>query len=478
MAMSTSSWLPFSLCFLVLCNVSLAQLGYSQGQQWQSQRRLGSESQCRIERINAQEPSRRVQSEAGVTEYFDQNDEQFQCAGVAAFRRVIEPKGLLLPSFSNAPRLIYIIQGRGIIGTVIPGCPESFQSSFQEQFERRRGESEGQGQQRDEHQKIHHFRGGDIIALPAGIAHWCYNNGDKPVVAITVLDTSNNANQLDRNHREFLLAGRQKKSVRAGQQEQGSSGNNILSGFDTELLAEALGVNRDLARRIQSQDDERGEIVRVEQGLKVLRPSRSEERYEEMQHGSIGSNGLDEALCSMRIRENIGDPSRADVYTPQGGRLTTLNSQKLPILNFIQMSADRVVLNRNAMVAPHWNINAHSIMYVTGGRGRCQIVSNRGQTVFDGELRQGQLIIVPQNFAVIKRAESDGFEWVSFKTNGNAMVSEIVGKASALRGMPEDVLANSYRISREEARRLKFNRGYELGIFSPKSTQGGRSSAA
>lgn len=87
--------------------------------------------------------------------------------------------------------------GRGIAGIVIPGCPETFQSFQEERFQ------EGQQAQssRDEHQRILHFREGDVIALPAGVAHWCYNNGDRPVIAITVVDISNNANQLDRNHR-------------------------------------------------------------------------------------------------------------------------------------------------------------------------------------------------------------------------------------------------------------------------------------
>ena len=56
---------------------------------------------------------------------------------------------------------------------------------------------------RDEHQQLHQFHQGDVIAVPAGVAHWLYNNGDSPVVAFTVIDTSNNANQLDPKRREF-----------------------------------------------------------------------------------------------------------------------------------------------------------------------------------------------------------------------------------------------------------------------------------
>ena len=124
------------------------------------------------------------------------------------------------------------------------------------------------------------------------------------------------------------------------------------------------------------------------------------------------------------------------------------------------------------MLAPHWNINAHSVTYCTGGRGRVQLVDNNGKPVFDGELRQGQLLVIPQNFAVIKQAGNEGFEFTSIKTIDNAMVNTIVGKASALRGMPEEVLMTSYRINRNEAWRVKFSRGDEMAIFSPRSEGG------
>ncbi|XP_020080848.1 glutelin type-A 1-like [Ananas comosus] len=238
-----------------------------------------------------------------------------------------------------------------------------------------------------------------------------------------------------------------------------------------------MGVNREVARRLQSQNDQRGEIVRVEHGLHLMRPSFGEqqppmEAEEEMerreQRGCPSTNGLDETYCTMKIKENINEASRADIYNPQGGRITYVNTQKLPILNLVQMSAARGVLRRNAMLAPLWSINAHSVMFVTQGHARIQVVNNQGRTVFDGEVRRNQLLVIPQNYAVIMRAGREGCEWVSFKTNSNAMVSQITGKASAFRGMPVDVLMNSYRLSREEALRLKFNRGDEMGIFAPK----------
>ena len=78
------------------------------------------------------------------------------------------------------------------------------------------------------------------------------------------------------------------------------------------------------------------------------------------------------------------------------------------------------------------------------------------------------MIVVPQNFAVLKKAGNQGLEWIAFKTNANAKINQIAGRASAIRAMPLDVLVNSYDISREEARRLKESR-QEMSVFSPGS---------
>ena len=80
--------------------------------------------------------------------------------------------------------------GRGIHGAVIPGCPETFESAGL-------GQSQGQGQGQEKHQKVREIRQGDIVAVPAGVAQWLYNNGDSPLVVVSFVDVGNKANQLD-----------------------------------------------------------------------------------------------------------------------------------------------------------------------------------------------------------------------------------------------------------------------------------------
>lgn len=135
------------------------------------------------------------------------------------------------------------------------------------------------------------------------------------------------------------------------------------------------------------------------------------------------------------------------------------------------MGATRVNLYQNALLSPFWNINAHSVVYIIQGSAQVQVANNQGRTVFSGVLHQGQLLIIPQNHAVIKKAEHNGCQYVAIKTIPNPMVSRVAGKNSILRALPVDVIANAYRISRDEARRLKNNRADEIGAFTPRFPQ-------
>ncbi|KAM3393818.1 prunin 1 Pru du 6 [Capsicum galapagoense] len=483
---SNSSLLCFFFCFLFLCHITAAQVFERQQifptpQNLRQHKAFRSKTECQIEHLNAQEPNRRFEAEAGVVEFWDATQEQFECAGVQAVRHEIRRNGLLLPYYSNTPQLIYIVQGSGVFSTVFPGCAETFETEFSQSRPTR------ERRHVDRHQKVRRFRAGDILALPAGVTHWTYNDGEEPIISVSLIDTSNNANQLDLTFRKFFLAGNPQQGVQqqilGRQQEETSqfgtrgseqeSGGNMLTGFDAQLLSEAFNVDFEMIRKLQEQAPERGAIIRAE-NLRFLIPEESEEQEQEQEQeeGECGRkrgyplNGLEQTFCTMKLRQNIGHPTRTDVYNPRGGRIATANSNTLPVLNYLQLSAERGTLYRNAIVAPHWNMNAHSVIYIIRGSGRFQVVGNAGRSVFDDEVRQGQLIVVPQNFAIVKKAGEQGLEYIAFKTNDNAMVSQLAGRLSAIRAMPEEVLMNSYQISRQEAKSLKYNRG-ELSVFGP-----------
>ncbi|KAK8956711.1 Glutelin type-A 3 [Platanthera zijinensis] len=430
-----------------------------------AQPRYPRQSRCRLERLNTLRPTRRVQSEAGETEFFQDKTDQLRCAGVSVYRRRIKHRS-------------------GIAGYLIPGCPETFQyfqkgagsEKEKSEYEFRQGHGQGHGKQsfRDKHQKIRAFRQGDILVIPAGVAFWAYNNGKAPLETITVADTSSRFNQLDNDHRQFQLAGSQRG---VGESKNSS---NILRAFKTESLAESLGASRGLAEKIQKEDS-RGEIVTVKEGLDLAWPfagkgeeDEPERKREEEQGGSRGgkqSNGVEEIFCSSRLIENIDNPRQADVYNPLAGRITEINSLKLHSLRYIKLSAVRGVLRKKTIVAPHWNLNSHSLVYVTSGSAFVEVADDEGKLVFGEKLQQGQLLFIPQNYVVLKRAGEDGFEFISFKTNDNPLFSQFNGKSSILKGLPKDVVATSYRISWEEAKQLKYARADQLALFQESSQE-------
>ncbi|KAI3742681.1 hypothetical protein L1987_60374 [Smallanthus sonchifolius] len=398
--------------------------------------------------------------------------------------------------------------GRGM-GEFMYGSAETYEYSQDQQFS---GQGERRGQEfqfQNRHQKVEDLNQGDVVAIPTGAAHWLHNDGDSELVAVVFFDTQNYDNQLDEYHRRFFLAGnpqaqsQQQQGRRQSQQQQQGcpriqgrgqgrhfqNSGNIFDGFNVEYIAEAFNVDRETAEKLQGQRDQTGHIVNVQQGLQIIRPQQTQQqqsrrfdpRQEQQQHqgrrGSGGwSNGFEETFCSLKLKENIENPSHADLVNPQAGKIANLNSFKFPILKHLQLSAERGELQRNAIQSPHWTINAHNLLYVTEGTLRVQIVNNEGNSVFDNELREGQVVVIPQNFAVIKRAGEQGARWVSFKTNDNAMIANLAGRVSAISSLPVDVVANSYQLSRDDAQKLKFSQR-ETVLFNPGYRCQGRASA-
>ncbi|KAG5411171.1 hypothetical protein IGI04_007490 [Brassica rapa subsp. trilocularis] len=410
-----SSLLYFSITVLIFLHGSTAQQ---------------FPNECQLDQLNALEPSHVLKAEAGRIEVWDHHAPQLRCSGVSFVRYIIESQGLYLPSFLNTAKLSFVAKGQGLMGRVVPGCAETFQDSsvFQPGSGSPFGEGQGQGQQgqgqgqgqgkgqqgqsqgqqgqgqgfRDMHQKVEHIRSGDTIATHPGVAQWFYNNGNQPLVIVAVMDLASHQNQLDRNPR--------------------------------------------------NQQDNRGNIVRVQGPFGVIRPPLKSQRPQETE-----ANGLEETICSARCTDNLDDPSNADVYKPQLGYISILNSYDLPILRVLRLSALRGSIRQNAMVLPQWNANANAVLYVTDGEAQIQVVNDNGDRVFDGQVSQGQLLSIPQGFSVVKRATSDQFRWIEFKTNANAQINTLAGRTSVMRGLPLEVIANGYQISLEEARRVKFN---------------------
>lgn len=107
-------------------------------------------------------------------------------------------------------------------------------------------------------------------------------------------------------------------------------------------MAEAFDVPVETVRNMQKETN-RGLIVKVEGGMRMIRPD--EEGEQEGGGGMYNEqgtdNGLEETICNMRIHQNLDTRGQADVYSRQAGRLHLVNMQKLPILRYMDMSAEK-----------------------------------------------------------------------------------------------------------------------------------------
>ena len=100
---------------------------------------------------------------------------------------------------------------------------------------------------------------------------------------------------------------------------------------------------------------------------------------------------------------------------------------------------------QNGIYAPHWTVNANSLMYVLRGEGRVRIVNC-----------QGNAVVVPQNFVVAQQAgEEEAFEYIVFKTNDIPSVSHV---KQVFRSTPAEVLANVFGLPQREVSELKQGR--------------------
>lgn len=135
----------------------------------------------------------------------------------------------------------------------------------------------------------------------------------------------------------FLLAGGEPRQGHHGQQRDSQNFQNIFSGFSAELLAEAYNIPVEIVRRMQ-ENDERGLLVKCKEEMRRI--VRADEEQEE-EEGQRRVNGLEETICSSRIRHNMDTRSESDVVSRQGGRVNIVNQHKLPILRHLDMSAEK-----------------------------------------------------------------------------------------------------------------------------------------
>lgn len=134
-----------------------------------------------------------------------------------------------------------------------------------------------------------------------------------------------------------LAGGAASQSSAPWQQGQGSFNNfqNIFSGFDTELLAEAFNSDPQIVRAMQESRN-RGLIVKVQQPMQFITPDEQQVQQprQQQRRSGGGSNGLEETICSEKLLYNLDNQREADIVSRQAGKLNYVNEHKLQILTW------------------------------------------------------------------------------------------------------------------------------------------------
>jgi len=341
----------------------------------------------------------------------------------------LEQDGLLVPQYTDADKIAYVLQGRGMMGAVIPGAQSEFRRTFLRRVEK-----------------------GDVVALPKGTVYWWYNDGNERHRVFCAGDTTFGSNP-GRFHQFGLAGGKQSRF------------GSLLHGFSKDTLATAWGVDEKTVQSLLDRQNDAG-IVKVQQ--KIRFPEMPHERSED---GEVEDNHypyfdrpassfyFEELKYSMRAE-------RPDFFVRDGGWLNIVNHHKLPALRNVGFSAMRVSLEKNAMCAPAFVRNAHQLLYIIRGGGRIQVASGDGQTVYDEQVREGTVIVIPQFFPSLKIAGNQGMEWINLLTSDGPSTSFLAGRNSVYRGIPKQVVAAAFNVDEEKLREL--GRDQEI-IFPPRS---------
>ncbi|KAJ9538079.1 hypothetical protein OSB04_030812 [Centaurea solstitialis] len=220
---------------------------------------------------------------------------------------------------------------------------------------------------------------GDVIPFPRGLISWWFNGGDTDFTLIFLGETAKA--QVAGEMGYFFLAG----------------AVGFLRGFGSDVVANLFDLNNKEAEQlISSQPAEF--IVKLGNGTEFPSPSE-------------GVKG--------KVYAAIDTPE-ADVVVKGGGIINSVTETEFPVLAGMGLSAKFVRLEGKAMLAPSYVADGTGrVIYVTKGSGRIRVVGNEGKPSFDGDVAEGELMVVPQFLAAAVIADEGGMELFSIINASN-----------------------------------------------------------
>ncbi|GKE46374.1 11S seed storage protein, plant, partial [Tanacetum coccineum] len=164
------------------------------------------------------------------------------------------------------------------------------------------------------------------------------------------------------------------------------------------------------------------------------------------------------------------DTTSADVVVKRGGIINSLTEKDFSVLVEMGLSARFVRLESKAILSPSYVTDGSvKAFYVAKGSGQIRVVGNEGKPIFDGEVEEGELMIVPRFSAASVIANEGGIELFIAVTSSKPIFQQLAGNDSVWKALSNVVLRSALNISPELEELFKMKNENILAIIPPRS---------
>nr|XP_043626534.1 cocosin 1-like [Erigeron canadensis] len=268
---------------------------------------------------------------------------------------------------------------------------------------------------------------GDVLPLQRGTVSWWFNNGDTDTTVLFLGETTRA--QVPGEVSYFFMTGMQ----------------GILRGFQSDSVKKIFDLDhKEVEDILTSQQGV--VIVKLRKGIQFPNPSPP----------------------TGKVYAPIGTPE-ADVVVKGGGIINSLTEMDFPVLVGMGISARFLRLEGKAMLSPSYVVDGSvQAIYVAKGGGQIRVVANEGKPSFDGDVVEGELLIVPQFFVVSMTADEGGMEIFSAITSSKPIFEQLAGNLSVWKALSPAVLQSALNISPELEELFKSKNARSLTIIPPR----------
>ncbi|GAQ85384.1 RmlC-like cupins superfamily protein [Klebsormidium nitens] len=342
-------------------------------------------------------PKEVFKSEGGSLRQWGPSTAVEKWARVGVKELILEPGGMLLPQYSNAQSLGYVLEGSARAELIDPVVPTS----------------------------LRRLKQGDVVVLPEGHVFGLHNDGSEIFKILGVDRGTERACGLDSPTNFTLFGNRDDKS----------GGASILNGFSKDVLAAAFNVDEPTVEQ----------LLPSEKGASIIKLDKKK-RGRGRAHGPTRA-AVDWPLGDMRFNLEETPP---DIVN-KGGSYKAVTVSRLPSLEKVDISAAYATLKPDAIFAPSRYFPAHRVTYFTRGKGRIQVAAPGGTNALDQEVSAGQLVVIPKNFPFITMAARDSpLEWVDlYMACSSLCFCFVAGNDSVYKALPFDWLVTGFNADPE-----------------------------